>query len=110
MANKQFFKFEKGQIVAYNDFGQSLHEIGKKLNCHHLSSDVFYSKEKKRKLEIISKKKFVVAKKTKTKQNKKKTLHLKIQKFVRAVKQHYNNSKLKLINVFCQLFVLCPIL
>ena len=53
MASKQLSKFEKGQIVAYNNHGQSLCDIAKKLNCHHSSIDVFL----KKKLEIIFQKK-----------------------------------------------------
>ena len=41
MANKQLFKFEKGKIVAYNHYGQSLCDIAKKSSQHHSSVDVF---------------------------------------------------------------------
>ena len=59
MASKQLFEFEKGQIVAYNDCGLSLHSIAKKLNHHHWSIDVFLKLI--RKLEMIIKKKVVAA-------------------------------------------------
>ena len=56
MGSKQLSEFEKGQIVAYNDFGLSLCDMAKKLNHHHLSIHVFL-----RKLEIIITKKVVAS-------------------------------------------------
>ena len=40
-------KFEKGQMVTYNDCRLSLHDIAKKVNCHHPSTDVFLKNYKK---------------------------------------------------------------
>ena len=42
IASKEFSECEKGQIVAYKEYGLSFPDIAKKLNCHHSSYDVFY--------------------------------------------------------------------
>ena len=46
MASKQLSKFEKDQIVTYNNFEQSLCNIAKKLNHQHSSIDVFLKNKK----------------------------------------------------------------
>ena len=47
IASKQLSEFEKGQIVTYNDCGQSFHVIPRKLNHYHSSTDVFPPNHKK---------------------------------------------------------------
>ena len=47
MASKQLSELNKGQIVTYNDCGQSLHDIAKKLNHHQSSTDDFLKTSKK---------------------------------------------------------------
>ena len=56
MTSKQLSEFEKSQIVTYNDWGLSLCDITKKLNCFRSSIDIlpinYFLK-----MEIIIKKK-----------------------------------------------------
>ena len=47
MTNKQLSEFEKGQIVAYNDYGLSFYDIAKEFNWYHSSIDVFLKNYKK---------------------------------------------------------------
>ena len=41
MASEQLSEFEKGQNVVYNYCGLLLHNIAKKLNCHHSWINIF---------------------------------------------------------------------
>ena len=76
MASKQLSPFEKGQIVIYNDCDLSLGDIAKKLSPHQL----MFSSTFLRKLEILIKKKDVVAKEN--------SLHLILMETLPNIKGH----------------------